>query len=147
MPIRECRPGNTIFEIGQPFCIRSYRVDGNDVLKVHEVARKAVELCRKDRGPIFVEFSTYRLRGHVGPDDNIQGTHTDIRPKEEIEKWRRKDPIKKFERFLMKNKILGKRGLERINRKIEEEVTEAHRFARMSPYPNPDELGKYVFKE
>ena len=147
MPIRECRPGNTLFEIGQPFYINSYRVDGNDILKVHEVARKAVELCRENQGPIFIEFMTYRLRGHVGPDDNIQGTHTDIRPKEEIEKWRRKDPIKNFEKFLMKNKILGKKDLERINRETEEEVKEAHSYAKMSPHPSPKELGKYVFKE
>jgi len=147
MPIRECRPGNTLFEIGQPFYINSYRVDGNDILKVHEVARKAVELCRENRGPIFIEFMTYRLRGHVGPDDHIQGTHTDIRPKEEIEKWRRKDPIKNFEKFLMKNKILGKKDLERINQETGEEVKEAHSYAKMSPHPSPKELGKYVFKE
>jgi len=147
MPIRECRPENTIFEIGKPFCIKSCRVDGNDILEVHEVARNAVELCREDRGPIFIEFNTYRLRGHVGPDDNIQGTHTDIRPKEEIERWKRKDPIKNFEKFLIRNKILGRKDLIRINRKIAKEVTEAHKYARMSPYPDPKELGKYVFKE
>jgi len=147
MPIRECRPENNIFEIGKPFCIQSYRVDGNDVLKVYEVTKHAVGVCRKGRGPIFIEFMTYRLRGHVGPDDNIQETHTDIRSKEEIEKWRKKDPIRKLETFLIKNRVLKKEDLERIKREAEEEVEEAYEYAKRSPYPNPNEVTKYVFKE
>ena len=147
LPIRECRPENNIFMIGKPFCIQSYRVDGNDVLKVYDVSKNAVGLCRKNRGPVFIEFVTYRLRGHVGPDDNIQETHTDIRPKEEIAKWRKKDPIRKFQTFLIKNRILKKEDLRGINQEVEAEVIEAHKYAKMSPYPNPDELARYVFKE
>jgi len=147
MPIRECRPENNIFKIAKPFCIESYRVDGNDVLKVYDMSKKAVNQCRRNRGPVFIEFMTYRLRGHVGPDDNIQGTHTDIRPKQEIERWRKKDPIRRFEAFLIKNRILEKRGLEEIKQEVEKEVEDAHIFARKSPYPNPNELTKYVFKE
>jgi pyruvate dehydrogenase E1 component alpha subunit len=147
MPIRECRPENNIFEIGKPFCIQSYRVDGNDVLKVYEVSQKAVGQCRKGQGPVLIEFITYRMRGHVGPDDNIQGTHTDIRSNEEVEAWRKTDPIRRFEAFLIKNRILKKEDLKRINQEVEAEVKEAHRYAKMSPYPNPDELTKYVFKE
>ena len=147
MPIRECRPENNIFKIAKPFCIESHRVDGNDVLKVYETSKKAVEICRKGRGPAFIEFMTYRLRGHVGPDDNIQGTHTDIRSKEEIEKWRRKDPIKRFTRFLIKNGIIEEVEIGRICEEVEAEVKEAHQFAKASLNPNPNELTKYVFKE
>lgn len=147
MPINECRPKNSIFEIGIPFGIVSFRVNGNDVLEVYEVAKKAVELCRRNRGPVFIEFMTYRLRGHVGPDDNIQGAHTDIRPKEEIAKWRKKDPIINFEKFLLKNKILKEEDLEEIKQKIEKEVKDAYLFAKKSPYPKKGELTKYVFKK
>jgi pyruvate dehydrogenase E1 component alpha subunit len=87
------------------------------------------------------------MRGHVGPDDNIQGTHTEIRSKEEVETWRKKDPIRRFGRFLIKNKIFRKETLERIDREVEEEVKEAHQFAKESAYPNSNELTKYVFKE
>lgn len=147
MPIKECRPEEKIVKIAKPFGIHSYRVDGNDVLKVYETSRKAVEQCRRNRGPVFIEFLTYRLRGHVGPDDNIQGTHTDIRPKEEIEKWRKRDPIKRFERFLLKGGVLEKEDLIRINREIEMEVQEAHKYAKFGPTPKPGELAKHVFKE
>ena len=147
MPIRECRPEKNIFKIAKPFCMQSYRVDGNDVLKVYETSKEVVEMCRKGRGPAFIEFLTYRLRGHVGPDDNIQGTHRDIRPKEEIEKWKKKDPIRRLETFLIKEKIFRKDTLERIDREVEKEVEEAHQFAKASPDPNPNELTRYVFKE
>ena len=147
MPIRECRPENNIVEIGKPSCVQGSRVDGNDVLKVYEVSKKAVGQCRKGQGPVLIEFITYRMRGHVGADDNIQGTHTDIRPKEEIERWRKKDPIRRFETFLIKHKIFPKETLERIDREVEKEVEEAHQFAKESVYPSPQEVMKYVFKE
>lgn len=147
MPIRECRPEENIFKIAKPFCIQSYRVDGNDVLKVYEISKKAADQCRGSRGPVFIEFITYRLRGHVGPDDNIQGTHRDIRSKEEVESWRKKDPIKRFERFLIKNRIIEEAEIETIRQEVEEEVKGAHQFAKASPDPDPGELTKYVFKE
>jgi len=147
MPIKECRPKNNIFEIGISYGIISFRVDGNDVLRVYEAAKKAVEICRKNQGPVFIEFMTYRLRGHVGADDNIQGTHTDIRPKEEIAKWRKKDPIRKFEQYLLRNKILAKGNRETIRKETEAEVNDAYVFAKKSSYPKKGELTKYVFKK
>jgi TPP-dependent pyruvate/acetoin dehydrogenase alpha subunit len=147
MPIRECRPEENIFKIAKPFCIQSCKVDGNDVLKVYETSKKVVDICRRSQGPAFIEFLTYRLRGHVGPDDNIQGTHTDIRSKEEVEAWRKRDPLRRFETFLIKNRVLKKEDLRSITQDVKSEVKEAHKYAKMSPYPNPDELTKYVFKE
>lgn len=147
LPIRECRPKNNIFEIGQPYGIVSVRVDGNNVLEVYEATKKAVNVCKKDKGPVFMEFMTYRLRGHVGPNDNIQGLHTDIRPAEEIEKWRRNDPIINLEKSLLKNKILNKETLASIKKELEEEVNEAHVFAKESSYPDESELREYVFKK
>lgn len=146
MPIRDCRRENNIFKSGIPFCVPGYRINGNDVLKVYEITQKLVDLCRKGFGPFFIEFITYRLRGHVGPDDNIQGTRTDIRPKEEIEKWKKKDPIRGFENYLLKNKIFTKTHLEKIKKKAEREVNEAHDFTKNSPLPSKKELTRYVFK-
>ena len=147
MHVEECRIYDNIFKIGTPFCIESYRVDGNDVLQVYETANKAVKKCREGQGPVFLEFRTYRLRGHVGPDDNIQGARTDIRPEEEIAKWRKKDPIEKFERFLIKNNIMDKEDIEKIMTQVEREVHKAHAFSHKSPYPEKGELTKHVFKE
>lgn len=147
MPIEECRPGNNIFRTGDPFRVESQRVDGNNVLNVYEAGKKAAEKCRDGKGPVFLEFSTYRLRGHVGPDDNIQGEHTDIRSEEEVEKWRKKDPIKRFERYLLKNKILEKEKLRTIQHRVEEEIAGAFAFTHKSSQPAKGALLKHVFKE
>jgi pyruvate dehydrogenase E1 component alpha subunit len=147
MPIRECRPKNNISEIARPFCIRSYKCDGNDVIKVYETAKTAVDICRRYSQPAFIEFITYRLRGHVGVDDNLQGYHTDIRPKAEREMWNRKDPITRFENYLLRNGILAKRGIEEIKISVTEEVDLAHAYTAGSKYPKKDKLVQYVFKK
>lgn len=146
MPIRDCRVGSSIHPIAVPFGIETAEVDGNDVLAVYEAGRRAVEACRSGRGPVFLEFLTYRYRGHVGPDDNIQGSHTDIRPKEEIAAWLRRDPILNFERHLVESKLLDEGTLERIRQQAREEVDAAHTLAKQSPHPQTKELTKYVYQ-
>jgi len=146
MPISEIRVSPRIVDLARPFGIKGERVDGNDVLKVYEWASRTVEQCRQGNGPVFVEFLTYRMRGHVGPDDNIQGAHTDIRPKDEIEKWRKKDPVTRFERHLLANGFSDGR-FDEIRRSVVKEVDEALAFARNSPYPNQEGLHDYVFAQ
>ncbi len=146
MPIRECRVENSIYKVGEPFCITSYEVDGNDVLKVFEAGRNAVNQCRNGMGPVFIECLTYRFRGHVGPDDNIQGSHTDIRPREEVESWLQEDPIKRFEDYLLSNRLTDKETLDQINLQAEQEVAQAHLFAKESTLPEEKDLARYVFK-
>lgn len=144
--ISECRPNIDIYKLGIPYGIRSFKCGGNDVLKVYEAAKEAVKFARRGRGPVFIEFITYRLRGHVGPDDNIQGYRTEIRPKNEIEKWRKKDPIRTFEKYLKKNNIIKDKDFLKIKERIEKEVETSHNFAKKSPKPDEKELTKHVFK-
>jgi len=147
LPIDEIRVSRRIYELGIPFGEQSHRVDGNDVLEVHKAARKAVDLCRKGKGPVFLECLTYRMHGHVGPDDNIQGTHTDIRPPAEIEKWRRKDPIKKLERHILKKRMASPEELKEIHDQAEKEAQDSQDFARNSSFPKGEDLSLYVNKE
>ena len=146
MPINECRPNQDIHRIGAPFDVASFEVDGNDVLQVYGQAEKAKEMCLKGKGPILLECKTYRMRGHVGPDDNIQGTHTDIRPPDEVALWQQKDPIQQFERYLIDNSVMDKSKLEAIQQAVQQEVADAHDFARNSSFPPAEELMHYVFK-
>ncbi len=146
LPINEIRTNRNIFNIANPFGIETYRVDGNNVLEVFEVAQKAVESCRSGKGPVFIEFLTYRFRGHVGPDDNIQGSHTDIRPKEEIEAWLKKDPHIFLKNYLIDNNVSSEEEIELIHQQVNEEVKAAIEFAINSPKPAKEDLCKYVFK-
>lgn len=146
LPINEIRTNRNIYNIAEPFDIDTYRVDGNKVLDVFEVAQEAVVSCRKGTGPVFIEFLTYRFRGHVGPDDNVQGSHTDIRPKKEIAEWIEKDPLIQFKKYLIESNNTSKSEVELIHREVEAEVKAANNFARQSAKPNKEDLCDYVFK-
>ena len=146
LPIRECRATPDIWKIGESFGITSRMVDGNDVIAVYEAATDAVDQCRRGEGPVFLEFRTYRFRGHVGPDDNIQGTHTDIRPPDEIAEWRLKDPITLFEGYLRRDGRVEADTLERIKDEAKAEVEDAIQFAMNSPRPAKETLKDYVYR-
>ncbi|MDD5167615.1 MAG: thiamine pyrophosphate-dependent dehydrogenase E1 component subunit alpha [Syntrophales bacterium] len=145
MPIRECRVSHSIYKMTEPLGIYSREIDGNDVLAVYEAGKEAALRCRRGEGPVFLEFLTYRFRGHVGPDDNIQGCHTDIRPKEELDAWLKRDPIALFEAYLEVYGLMEKAWLAGIKREEEQEIIHAHEFAKKSPYPREKELENYVF--
>jgi len=146
LPLKAFRLMDNIGDLSKPFKIPSYRVNGNDVLAVYETTRKVVSEVRKEKGPAFIEFRTYRLRGHVGPNDNIQGKQTEIRPQAEIKKWQKKDPLTTYHRWLLKNKIADGAQLGRIEKQVSLEVKKAHKFSDHSPWPEPKNTTKYVFK-
>lgn len=145
MPIRECRVNLPIGRIAEPFGISAHTVDGNDVMQVHETCRKAVDACRSGNGPVFMEFITYRFRGHVGPDDNIHGFHTDIRPAAELAEWLEKDPIKRFEKYLKDHELMVEDQLDAVRNEVAGEVQDAMDFALNSPAPLGRDVRKYVF--
>jgi pyruvate dehydrogenase E1 component alpha subunit len=147
LPLSECRPHDNISEVATPFGVPSQVVDGNDVLGVFEAAKTAVEAARDGAGPAFLEARTYRMRGHVGPDDNIQGTHTDIRPTQEIELWSTRDPIVRFEEYLQKGKVMAPSDFRGLREETHRLVQEAHEHARACPLPPTDGLSEYLFHE
>lgn len=147
MPIEECRPNAKIYKIAEPFDIKTKRVDGNDVLQVYDNTKIAVEACRKGNGPFFLECMTYRLCGHVGPNDNIQGLQTDIRKEEELENWKRKDPIINYENFLLESRIANADDIDGIKKEINQEVSCAFKNADECQYPTDRELLENVFAE
>ena len=146
MPIREIRTTNQVADVAAPFGVASHTLDGNDLVAIHELSADVVARCRDGLGPVFMEFLTYRMRGHVGPNDNIQGTQTDIRPAAEIEQWRARDPIARFEAFALASGHLQTSEFGVIRASIASEVAEAHRFAATSPRPAESEIGMYVFQ-
>jgi acetoin:2,6-dichlorophenolindophenol oxidoreductase subunit alpha len=145
MPIRECRVNQPIYRMAESFGMACHVVDGNDLLQVFEISRSATDACRNGDGPIFIEFMTYRFRGHVGPDDNIQGGHTDIRPKDEIEAWLQKDPIIRFERYLLEHQLIDENSIIAIRKDVASEISEAQDHAIKSPSTRREDLLKYVF--
>lgn len=114
-------------------------IDGMDVTAVYETAGEAVARARSGGGPTLIEAKTYRFRGHFEGDS---GTY---RPKEEIEQWLKRDPIKNFEEQLFKTKVLTKERAARIDQEALTEMEQAVKFAKESPFPEPEEALKNVF--
>ena len=110
-------------------------VDGNDVLAVHEAASAAVERARRGLGPTLVECKTYRWHVH-----NAQrGQVADPRPPEEIEAWKRRDPIAAFGAHLLETGSTDGEVLEHLQLLVQERVAHALAYAKASPSPQPED--------
>jgi len=114
-------------------------VDGNDVLAVYEATQKAVERARKGEGPTLIECKTYRHKGHSRVDP------AKYRPKEEVEEWLAKDPIKRFKEKLLQTNTLTEPEIQQIEKEVSAEIEEAVKFAMESPYPAPEEALEDVY--
>lgn len=121
--------------------IPNERVDGMDVLKVHEAAKKAIDHIRAGNGPYFLEIVTYRFHGHS------MGDPERYRESDEIKEWQENDPIGIFNKYLVSNKKATKKELAEIEAKVLEEVDEAVAFAENSPEPAPEELFTDIYAE
>ncbi|MEK6983822.1 MAG: thiamine pyrophosphate-dependent dehydrogenase E1 component subunit alpha [Nanoarchaeota archaeon] len=140
--IRERQPPREIAKLAECHGIMAFKGDGNDALKVYEIAKSALDYIKSANGPVFLEFLTYRLREHCGPnDDTILG----YRPKEEILEWLKKDPIKKLGNTMLNEKIASNEDLEKIEEEAIIQIDEAVLFAKESQFPEEDSLGKYTF--
>jgi pyruvate dehydrogenase E1 component alpha subunit len=114
-------------------------VDGNDVLAVYETAQVATERARRGEGPTLIECKTYRHKGHSRVDP------AKYRPREEVEEWLRKDPIKRLRSKLIQTDISIEAELQEIEKKVSSAIEDAVKFAVESPYPTPEEALEDVY--
>lgn len=133
-PMDERQPKRPIFEYAKAFKMKAFQGDGNKVQEVYALAKKAVEFIRRGKGPIFLEFLTYRYLEHCGPSPEPAG----YRPKAEISKWLKKDPVTLMEKYLLKHAISDRKEIQEMVDKIQYEVQEAFEFAKKSPFPKDD---------
>lgn len=119
-------------------------VDGQDLLVVRDVAKRAIDRIRRSGEPYFLEVQTYRFVGHGIGDDNTQG-HKFYRTEDEVEHWRKRDPIPLLQRTLEARGLLSAAEAERIDRECREEIDDAVHFAESSPEPPLDSLYENVF--
>lgn len=117
-------------------------VDGNDVLAVYAVAKTAVERARRGEGATFIEAKTYRLVPHTSDDDDRR-----YRTAEEVEEWRKKDPIPRFAAWLQEHDVANSKQIEELQLKAAQEVDEATDFAEKAPTPDPETALDHVFVE
>lgn len=121
--------------------MKNGRVDGMDVLKVHEAAKEAIAYVRENSDPYLLEVITYRYRGHS------MGDPERYRKQEEVKQWEESDPIGIFRKQLIEKKTATAKALDDIEARVEEEVAQAVEFAESSPEPSPEELFTNVYVE
>ncbi|BAY10456.1 pyruvate dehydrogenase (acetyl-transferring) E1 component subunit alpha [Calothrix sp. NIES-2098] len=130
-----------IYKKASVFNMAGVEVDGMDVLAVRAVAQEAVARARAGEGPTVIEALTYRFRGHSLADPD------ELRSKAEKEFWFARDPIKKLAAYLVEHNLADQEELKGIDRKIQEVIDDAVKFAESSPEPDPSELYRFVFAE
>ena len=108
------------------------QVDGNDVLAVYEVTRRALDRARSGQGPTLIEADTMRMRGHAEHDD------MKYVPAEQLEAWAAKDPITRYERELASRSVASQSELDGIAAALESSLNADVDAALASPFPAPE---------
>jgi pyruvate dehydrogenase E1 component alpha subunit len=119
----------------------AWDVDGMDVLAVDEAARKAVESVRVGGGPHFLEFRTYRFRAHSMFDPEL------YRSRDEVEKWRNRDPLESFKEALMADGQLDEGAWAAMEEEVAAELDGAVAFAEAGTWEPEEELTRFVYSE
>jgi len=141
VPLRLQTALKDLADRAKAYSFPGYSIDGNDVLAVYEASTKAIARARAGQGPTFLECKTYRWYGHSEIDP------AKYRMKEEVEAWKKKDPVVRFEKVLTEKKILTEEIRKETAAQITQEINEAVDFADQSPYPDPSELKDFVWAQ
>lgn len=114
-------------------------VDGNDVQAVYDATREAVERARSGGGPTFIEARTYRWRGHSKSDKNL------YRTRDEIDEWRRRDPIAVLEARILESGTLTQPEIDAVHERVRTELRAAVQRANAAPDATADDLLSAVY--
>lgn len=136
------QPASRVARYAEAHCMPHLTLDGNDLGRSWEAAGDAVRHARETRRPFFLEFVTYRWRGHVG---HREDTDVGVRRKDDLGQWKRRDPIRRCAEALEALGELVPGELERIDAEIRGEVEAAWRFGEAAEDPAPAELLSRVF--
>jgi pyruvate dehydrogenase E1 component alpha subunit len=127
--------------VPEAYAMPAEQVDGMDVLAVHEAVSEAARRVRSGQGPMFLEMICYRYRGHSMADAEL------YRPKDEVEVWRKLDPILQLKTKLIAGGEVSEADVATFQDAADTMANEAARFADESPNPPIESLMRHVYKE
>ncbi|MCL4147284.1 UNVERIFIED_CONTAM: hypothetical protein GTU68_004698 [Idotea baltica] len=116
-------------------------VEGVDVVECFNAAKESIDRAREESMPMLLEFKTYRYRGHSMADPGK------YRTKEEVESWKKKDPILLAQQRLEADHGELAKQIPEIRDKVEAEIQDAVEFAHNSPEPDPASVGDFTYME
>jgi len=124
--------------------IPGIQVDGNDILAVYSAAKEAVDRARSGGGPSMIECVTYRMMMHTTADDPKR-----YRKNEEVEDWKKRDPLDRFQKYLKDKKLLSDQKIEELEKEIKDDIQKAveHAEELMKKYSDPLQMFEHVYAE
>jgi len=130
VPMEKQMAVKSVAERAAAFGMPGVTVDGNDALAMYAAMREAVDRARSGGGPTLVEAMTYRPVPHSSDDDDRS-----YRTRDEVEQWKRRDPILRFRHYLEAHGILNGVLNDEYEARAQAEVDDAVKFAEAAPYP------------
>lgn len=138
VPLEAADADTEIFHKAQAYRMPGEQVDGMNPVAVEVAARRAVESIRAGNGPYFLECRTYRFRAHSMFDAQ------QYRTKEEIERWKERDPIARMQAWLLEAHMMTDIELQAIETDVDAEVAAAVAFAEAGTWEDIDDLERFV---
>ena len=130
-PVNEQYNCKNISDKGIGYGIKSYNIDGNNIIEVFTKIKEIKKIIQKKPQPVLIELMTFRIRGHE------EASGTKYVPKEMIEYWEKRDPIINYEAFLLESDILNKKEIVKIKKKftqvIENDIKKANTQSKIVP--------------
>ncbi len=123
-----------LYKLGLSYDMPSKPIDAMDAINVMEEMKEVVDHVRSGKGPYLVEMKTYRYRGHSMSDP------AKYRTREELNKYRDRDPIANFRLYLDEYNLVSDEQLDEIDARVKKVVKACVDFAEKSPYPTPEDL-------
>ena len=127
-----------ISDRAQAYNMPGILVDGQDVMEMHEVTVQAIQRARAGEGPSLIEAKTYRYEDHSEGLNRI--LREPYRTEEEIEEWKKRDPIALHSKWLSEQGVATKAEIDEIWSEVNDAIDDAVKFARESPYPEASDL-------
>jgi TPP-dependent pyruvate/acetoin dehydrogenase alpha subunit len=131
-PVRMQTAAAAFVDKAAGYGVRGERCDGNDVLAVYEMTRRAVAAARAGEGAALLEVETYRRKGHAEHDSQAYV------PAEELASWAARDPVDRFEQRLLENGWATRAELAAAGARAAAAVEAAREEAEASPFPEPE---------
>lgn len=130
-----------LHQLGESYDMPSEAVDAMNVEEVHHAMTRAANRARKGDGPTLLEFRTYRYKGHSMSDP------AKYRTKEEVEEYKKQDPIEQVKASILKKKYATEEDLKAIDVRIKEEVLETVKFSEESAFPPATDAYTDIYAE
>lgn len=143
LDIAQRQPDDQTARFAQAHRIRTEVVDGNDIIAVAAAAERLITAARAGEGPGFLEAITYRWRGHVGPDENIDvGVR---RSAEEVQAWKKRDPVARLRDALIGTGAMNQSAFKALEAEETKRVESAVRAALTADFPSPGSVLDHVY--